>query len=243
MAERVRVQKVIANAGVMSRRAAEEAIAQGRVEVDGAPVRLGDRVDVDTQTVFLDGIPISVHPDSETFLLYKPLGVISTASDPSGRQTVVDLIDSDKRLYPVGRLDADSEGLILVSNDGELTNRVTHPRYGITKTYTVLVTGVPSGRSLRRLTEGVELEDGPARASSARLVERSRGERSLLEIVMVEGRNREVRRMLEAVGHPVVRLVRTAIGPIRDPGLGPGESRRLDPHELRALLESSVSDG
>lgn len=242
MAERVRIQKVIANAGLMSRRAAEEAIAQGRVALDGTPAILGDRVDVDTQTLTLDGVPISVHPELETHLLYKPEGVISTASDPHGRPTVVDLIDSDKRLYPVGRLDADSEGLILVSNDGELTNRVTHPSFGITKTYTALVVGVPTNRALRKLTSGVDLEDGVARALATRLIEESRDDLALIEVVMVEGRNREVRRMLDVVGHPVKRLIRTAIGPIRDPDLRTGQSRRLSPHEIRTLLESGASD-
>ena len=133
MAERIRIQKAIANAGLMSRRKAEEAVELGRVHLDGKTTRLGDRVDVENQVLTLDGVPLPVNPEIETHLLYKPVGVISTASDPGGRKTVVDLIPSEKRLYPVGRLDADSEGLILISNDGDLTNRITHPRYGITK--------------------------------------------------------------------------------------------------------------
>lgn len=242
MAERIRIQKAIANAGLMSRRAAEEAIADGRIRVDGRVAILGDRVDVDVQNLTLDGTPVPVAPDLETHLLYKPVGVISSASDPRGRETVVDLITSDKRLYPVGRLDADSEGLILVSNDGELTNRVTHPRFGITKTYLALVSGIPGSRQIRRLSEGLELEDGPARAQSARVVETSSEDRALVEVVMVEGRNREVRRMFEAIGHQVERLVRTAIGPIRDPDLGPGEARKLAPSEVRKLHEAGSRD-
>lgn len=242
MAERVRIQKAIANAGLMSRRAAEEAIAEGRIRVDGRLAILGDRVDVDRQHLTMDGVPVPVAPDLETHLLYKPVGVISSASDPRGRDTVVDLITSDKRLYPVGRLDADSEGLILVSNDGELTNRVTHPRFGITKTYLALVRGLPADRQIRRLYEGLELEDGPARAQSARVVETSAGDRALVEVVMVEGRNREVRRMFEAIGHEVERLVRTAIGPITDPDLRPGDSRRLTPSEVRRLHEAGSRD-
>jgi len=175
VAERIRIQKAIANAGLMSRRTAEEAVEEGRVALDGNPTRLGDRVDVENQTLTLDGVPLPVNPQIETHLLYKPVGVISTAADPQGRKTVVDLISSDKRLYPVGRLDADSEGLILISNDGELTNRITHPRYGITKKYLAMVDGVPSTSKLRRLVSGVELEDGVARARSARLVESSEG--------------------------------------------------------------------
>lgn len=222
----------------MSRRAAEDAIAGGRVRVDGNPVELGDRVDVDTQSLTVDGVPVPVAPDVETHLLYKPVGVISTADDPRGRRTVVDLVPSDERLYPVGRLDSDSEGLILVSNDGELTNRVTHPSFGISKTYLALVSGKPSARQLRLLTEGVDLDDGPARAVSARMIDQSETGRSLVEVVMVEGRNREVRRMFDAIGHEVERLVRTAIGPIKDPALEPGDSRRLSAEEIQQLLGS-----
>lgn len=242
MAERVRIQKAVANAGLMSRRAAEEAIAEGRIRIDGDVAILGDRVDVDSQLLTLDGIPVPVAPDLETHLLYKPVGVISTADDPQGRSTVVDLIGGDKRLYPVGRLDADSEGLILVSNDGELTNRVTHPSFGIFKTYLALVEGHPGKREIRQLVDGVTLDDGPARAERARVVERSADDRALVELVMVEGRNREVRRMFDVIGFPVQRLVRTAIGPITAPDLAPGESRRLSASEIRRLLESGVRD-
>jgi 23S rRNA pseudouridine2605 synthase len=237
MAERVRIQKAIANAGLMSRRAAEEAMLAGRVLLDGRAVRLGDRVDVERQVLTLDGIPVPVNPKVETHLLYKAVGVVSSARDPQGRTTVVDLVPSGQRLYPVGRLDADSEGLILVSNDGDLTHRVTHPSFGITKTYLVEVEGSPGKGALRRLVEGVELEDGLARAQSARVVDRLGG-KAMVELVMVEGHNREVRRMMAAVGHDVLRLVRTAIGPITDPNLQPGESRRLSATEVRRLLAS-----
>lgn len=221
----------------MSRRAAEEAMVEGRVRLNGKPVVLGDRVDPLQDILTVDGAPVPVREDLETHLLYKPVGVISTADDPQGRETVVDLVPSEQRLYPVGRLDADSEGLILLSNDGELTNRVTHPRYGITKTYLAEVAGNPDRAIIRRLTEGVDLDDGPARAESARVVD-SRPDRALVELVMVEGRNREVRRMLEIVGHEVVRLVRTAIGPITDPNLAPGHSRRLSATEINRLLST-----
>jgi 23S rRNA pseudouridine2605 synthase len=235
MAERIRIQKAIANAGLMSRRAAEDAMRAGRVLLNGQPVVLGDRVDPSSDLLTLDGAPVPVSEDLETHILYKPVGVVSTASDPHGRPTVVDLVPSSRRLYPVGRLDADSEGLILVSNDGELTNRVTHPRYGITKRYLAEVEGKVSPAISRKLTSGVELDDGIARAVRARLVE-SQTERSLIELVMVEGRNREVRRMMESVGHPVIRLVRVAIGPLTEPRLQPGESRRLTPTEIQRLL-------
>lgn len=235
MAERIRVQKAIANAGLMSRRAAEGAMIEGRVELNGRPVVLGDRVDPSVDVLTLDGVPVPVSKELETHLLNKPVGVISTAHDPQGRPTVVDLIHSGRRLYPVGRLDADSEGLILVSNDGELTNRITHPSFGVTKRYLAEVEGAMSKATVRQLTAGVDLEDGPARAESAKLVE-SRQSRSLVELVMVEGRNREVRRMLEAVGHPVIRLVRTAIGGLSDPNLKPGESRKLTATDVHRIL-------
>jgi pseudouridine synthase len=237
MADVVRLQKAIANAGLMSRRAAEDAIMEDRVAIDGRTARLGDRVDVATQQVTLDGVPIPVNPDLETYLLYKPAGIISSASDPQGRATVVDLIQTDARLYPVGRLDYDSEGLILLTNDGELANRVTHPRYGIQKKYLALVRGRPSQSDIRRLTKGVALDDGPARASSARVLDR-KGDSTMVELTMGEGRNREVRRMFESIGLEVTRLVRTAIGPLSDRTLKPGESRLLSVGEITDLLAS-----
>lgn len=242
MAERIRIQKAIASAGLMSRRAAEDAIRADRIRLNGHPVVLGDRVDVEADNLTLDGTPVPVNPDLVTYLLYKPVGVISTATDPQGRQTVVDLIAAEERLYPVGRLDADSEGLILVSNDGELTNRVTHPRYGITKKYVALVDGKPERAALVKLKSGVELEDGPARAKSIRLLETDRG-RSLVEVVMVEGRNREVRRMFSAIGHEVEKLVRTAIGPLTAPDLKPGNFRKLTAADIRRLMEAGLADG
>lgn len=235
MAERIRIQKAIAHSGLMSRRAAEEAMEAGRVLLNGRSVVMGDRVDPEIDVLTVDGAPIPVAADLETHLLYKPVGVISTADDDRGRQTVVDLVPSEHRLYPVGRLDADSEGLILVSNDGELTNRVTHPGFGITKKYLVEVTGRPGQGVIRALTEGVQLDDGPARAESARVVD-ARPDRTLVEVVMVEGRNREVRRMFSTLGHDVTRLVRTAIGSLTDPSLKPGESRRLSATEIHRLL-------
>lgn len=239
MAERIRIQKAISGAGLMSRRRAENAIAEGRVRLDGVLAVLGDRVDFETQIVTLDGVPLPLNPALVTYLLYKPVGVICTADDPHGRRTVIDLIPDERRIWPVGRLDSDTEGLILISNDGELTNRVTHPRYGITKKYVALVGGSPSSSTLKRLTEGVVLEDGPARAESARMVDQFEGE-SLVELVMTEGRNREVRRMFASVGHEVISLVRTAIGPISDSKLKSGEWRVLGPTEITQLLGSGV---
>lgn len=221
-----------------SRRTAEDLIREGRVTVDGAPAHLGQKIDPTVATVLVDGLPLPVRPDLVYYLLYKPLGIISTTDDDRGRATVVDLVPDQARVYPVGRLDADSEGLLILTNDGDLTNLVTHPRHGVTKTYIARVEGVPDRRTIRRLLDGVELEDGPARAERVRLVSESKGE-ALVELVMVEGRNREVRRMLSAVGHEVTSLVRTAIGPIRDPDLQAGEWRPLSIVEVRGLFSAA----
>jgi 23S rRNA pseudouridine2605 synthase len=238
VAERIRVQKAIAHAGLMSRRAAEEAISRGRVTIGDRQAVLGDRVDVDREQVFIDGAPIPIRPGTETHLLYKPVGVVSTADDDRGRTTVVDLVETSTRLYPVGRLDADSEGLILLSNDGDLTNLVTHPRFGISKRYLVLVAGRFTAADVRRLVAGVELDDGPAKAMAAKVVDGDDAT-TMVEISMAEGRNREIRRMLDVLGFEVKRLVRTAIGPITDTTLKPGASRRLTPDEVWRLTRSA----
>ncbi|MFH2072793.1 MAG: pseudouridine synthase [Actinomycetota bacterium] len=222
-----------------SRRAAEDLIRDGRVTVDGTPAHLGQKIEMDTAVVEVDGIRLPVRPDLIYLLLYKPVGVVSTADDPQGRQTVVDLVDAGVRVYPVGRLDADSEGLLLLTNDGDLTKLITHPRHGITKTYLARVAGHPGKAALRDLAEGVELDDGPARALSARVIDRF-GDEALVEVVMTEGRNREVRRLMEAVGHPVRRLVRTAIGPVTDRDLAPGDHRTLTLDEVRSLYAAAM---
>jgi len=207
--------------------------------VDAEPAHLGQKIDVETAVVEVDGVRLPVRPDLLYLLLYKPVGVISTADDPQGRTTVVDLVDPGVRVYPVGRLDADSEGLLLLTNDGDLTERVTHPRYGVTKTYLARVEGHPGRAALRALGDGIEIDDGPARASSARLIDRF-GDEALIEVVMTEGRKREVRRMMDAVGHPVRRLVRTAIGPVSDRDLAPGDHRPLTLDEVRSLYAAAV---
>ncbi len=237
----VRLQKAISAAGLMSRRAAEVLIEGGRVKIDGRRAILGDRVDPSRSVVEVDGARLPLAPHLVTYLVNKPQGVISTTSDPHAAETVVDLVPDFPRVWPVGRLDRRSEGLILLTNDGELTNLVTHPRHGIAKTYRVLVEGTPRPATVRRLIQGVELEDGPARALGARLVDRSARE-AQLELVMGEGRNREIRRMMEEVGYPVRRLVRVAIGPLRDGTLRPGRWRKLANPEVAALYRAASGE-
>jgi 23S rRNA pseudouridine2605 synthase len=209
-------------------------IRAGRVTVDGAPAHLGQKVDPAVARVEVDGVPLPLRPGLVHYLLYKPAGVVSTAADPQGRPTVVDLVPPEPRVYPVGRLDADTEGLLILTNDGDLAAHVAHPRHGVPKTYLARVEGSPGRKALRALTAGVDLDDGPARARAARLVGEQGGE-ALVEVVMGEGRKREVRRLLAAVGHPVQGLVRTSIGPVRDPALRPGTWRHLTLEEVRSL--------
>jgi pseudouridine synthase len=232
----VRLQKVLAAAGVGSRRSCEEMIGAGRVEVDGEVVRrFGARVDPRTQVIRVDGKRIPVSEDLVYLALNKPAGVLSTMSDDRGRRTIADLVaDRSERLFHVGRLDYETEGLILLTNDGELAHRLAHPRYGVLKTYLAEVRG-PVPRDLaRRLTTGVELEDGIVTADRFRVVEQA-GQRVLVEITLHEGRKHVVRRMLAEVGHPVSRLVRTQVGPVSLGSLRPGTSRRLSVAEVGNL--------
>jgi len=234
----IRLQKVLAQAGLGSRRTCEQLIERRRVRVNGAVATLGRRVDPETDVVEVDGAQIGVRPGLVHYLLHKPPGVITTADDPQGRPVVVDLVPPEPRVFPVGRLDADSEGLLLLTNDGDLTHRLTHPSFGVDKEYLVEVDGEPSRGALARLRDGVDLEDGrTAPAKVAQLDGR------LLRITIHEGRNRQVRRMCEAVGHPVVRLVRTRIGPITDRSLKPGEWRALTQDEVRALERAAAGKG
>jgi len=238
--ELARLQKLIAHSGITSRRGAEEMIKAGRVTVDGVAAHLGQKVLREVVTVEVDGVRLPIRPNLVYYLVNKPAGVVSTAADPQGRPTVIDLVPSDPRVYPVGRLDADSEGLLLLTNDGDLTNLITHPSHGISKTYSVLVEGMPTTAEVRRLETGVDLDDGHAAAISARLLDASR-DRALLEVTMSEGRKREVRRMCEAIGHPVIQLFRTAIGPLKDPGLKTGASRPLTMQEVRSLYAAATA--
>ncbi|MEX1288273.1 MAG: pseudouridine synthase [Acidimicrobiia bacterium] len=231
-----KLHKVMARTGIASRRASEILIDRGRVTVDGRPAEVGMRVDAETAHIEVDGVPLPVRPGLVHYLLNKPTGVVSTVADPQGRPTVVDLVPDQPAVHPVGRLDLDSGGLLVLTNDGDLTQLLTHPRHGVTKTYRALVDGRVVDRVARSLVDGVVLEDGPAAAVSARIID-VHGDRSLVEVVMGEGRNREVRRMLDAVGHPVLELFRTAIGPVHDAGLRAGEWRHLALDEVRSLYE------
>jgi 23S rRNA pseudouridine2605 synthase len=233
--EGVRLQKVLAQAGLGSRRTCEELIERGRVRVNGERADLGRRVDPEVDVIEVDGAQIGVKAGLVHYLLNKPAGVVTTASDPQGRPTVVGLVPADPRVFPVGRLDVDTEGLLLLTNDGDLTHRLTHPSFGVEKEYLAEVEGTPSRGALRRLREGVALDDGPTAPAKVASV----GDHGL-RITIHEGRNRQVRRMCEAVGHPVVRLVRTRIGPLAERNLAPGEWRPLSQDEVRALERAAA---
>ncbi|HVF76519.1 MAG TPA: pseudouridine synthase [Acidimicrobiales bacterium] len=225
-----RLQKVLARVGFGSRRVCEDLIAEERVTVNGEVAVLGRRVDLDTDRVEVDGHPVGIKPGLVYYVLNKPRGVVTTAADTHGRPTVVELVPDEPRVFPVGRLDADTEGLLLLTNDGELTHRLTHPSFGVEKEYVAEVEGHPTPAEVRRLREGVELEDGMTAPAKVAL-----GDTNVLRITIHEGRNRQVRRMCEAVGHPVTRLVRIRIGPLTDRRLKPGEWRALTLEEVRAL--------
>jgi 23S rRNA pseudouridine2605 synthase len=230
-----RLQKVLARAGQGSRRVCEELIADGRVTVDGEVAVLGRRVDVTTARVEVDGMLLPVAPDLVYYLLNKPAGVITTSSDPQGRPTVMDLVPAEPRVFSVGRLDQDTEGLLIMTNDGALAQLLSHPSHGVDKEYVAEVEhGTPSPGALRKLRQGVALDDGTTAPASVGVL--SPG---VLRIVIHEGKNRQVRRMCDAVGHPVRRLVRTRIGTLRDTGLPPGHWRDLTGPEVRALAGSA----
>jgi 23S rRNA pseudouridine2605 synthase len=230
-----RLQKVLAAAGLGSRRQCEELILAGRVEVGGKPAtELGTRVDPGRERIRVDGVPLA-RPKRVYYALHKPAGVVCTSRDPSGRPRAIDLVPAaNERLFTVGRLDLNSEGLILVTNDGELANQLTHPRYGVEKTYRVLVAGDPSPEVVSQLRRGVRLAEGLAKVARLRVIRRYK-QSALLEMVLDEGRNREIRRVLARVGHKVLRLVRIGIGPLRLGTLPSGEYRRLNRGEVNAL--------
>jgi 23S rRNA pseudouridine2605 synthase len=235
-----RLQKVLAHAGVGSRRACEDLILQGRVSVDGQVVReLGTRVDPARARIAVDGEAVRLERPVY-FAVFKPKGYVSTNNDPSGRPRVVDLLpEIPQRVYSVGRLDEMSVGLMILTNDGELANRLAHPRFGVEKVYRAIVAGTPGPEVLRQLTEGVWLAEGKVRARRVRVVGH-KGEATVLEMVLAEGKNREVRRMLARLGHKVMSLTRVAIGPISLRGLTVGQWRHLTPHEVHLLHQAAA---
>jgi 23S rRNA pseudouridine2605 synthase len=238
-----RLQKVLAAAGLGSRRQCEELITAGRVDVDRRVVtELGTRVDPAKQAIRVDGVALHT-ARLEYFAVNKPSGVLCTNRDPSGRTRVIDLLgDKHARLFTIGRLDLHSEGLILVTNDGELANRLTHPRYGVRKTYRVVVAGNPTREVLTKLESGVHLAEGFARAERMEIRSHHK-ESTTLEMVLREGKNREIRRLLARVGHKVLRLTRIAVGPIRLGSLPTGAVRRLMPDEVKALKREGAAAG
>lgn len=234
--EGIRLQKVLAAAGMGSRRACEVLIGEGRVSVDGEPVlEQGRRVDPETAVIRVDGLRITTSTTRVYLALNKPKGMVSAMSDPDGRPTVGDLvIDRKERLFHVGRLDADTEGLLLLTNDGELAHRLSHPSYEVPKTYLAEIIGPVQRDVGKRLRAGILLEDGPVKVDSFKLVD-SAANKVLVEVVLHEGRKHVVRRLLSEVGHPVQSLVRTAIGPVYLGSHRPGRLRNLSPQEVAAL--------
>jgi 23S rRNA pseudouridine2605 synthase len=229
-----RLQKVLARAGIGSRRAVEDLIEQGRIAVNGQIARLGQRVDSSKDKVEVDGSTVPLDVSLVYYLVNKPVGTITSADDPEGRPTVLDLVDAPVRVWPVGRLDVDSEGALLLTNDGELSHRLTHPSFEVPKTYVAKVTGSVGERSLRALARGVELEDGLTGPARVDVIDRAGGA-TLVEITITEGRNRQVRRMFDALGHRVLGLARVAVGPLKLGHLKPGSVRKLAPAEVREL--------
>jgi 23S rRNA pseudouridine2605 synthase len=237
-----RLQKILSTAGIASRRAAEEYITQGRVTVNGDTVtELGTKADPETDDIRVDGRRVKTPARRRYILLYKPKGYITTRSDPERRPTVLDLLTTGgvrDYVYPVGRLDYDSEGLLLLTSDGELAEKLTHPKHGVGREYHVRVRGVPDEKAIARLRKGISLDGertAPASVDLHKVIDTERGADAILSMVIYEGRNRQVRRMCEAVGHPVTKLKRVRIGPITDDHIRPGEFRDLDEKEVAAL--------
>lgn len=234
-----RLQKILAQAGIASRRHSEALIQAGRVAVNGLVVtQLGTQADPDTDRIEVDGRPVVVSGQRAYYLLHKPRGFLSTCYDPQGRKTVLELVPYAPGLHPVGRLDRDTSGLLIVTNDGDFTEALTHPRHGIAKTYLAEVRGRPGATSLQTLRTGVRLEGGVTLPAEVDLLEK-RTDTTVLAISIREGRNRQVRRMMEAVGHPVVRLERVAIGDLTAGDLAQGQYRLLSEGEVQALLRSA----
>ncbi|PRO66776.1 pseudouridine synthase [Alkalicoccus urumqiensis] len=237
-----RLQKIIAKAGITSRRKAEKLIEDGRVEVNGKKVtELGAKANQQTDKIVVDGVPLE-NEEPVYYLLYKPAGVISSVSDEAGRKVVTDYITTEKRIYPVGRLDYDTSGAIILTNDGEFANQLMHPKYKVEKTYYAKVEGIPDKEAIKQLRRGIEIDGHKTSPAFAKVRQtNNRKGTSLVELVIHEGRNRQVRRMLEAVGHPVLKLRREQYGVVDLQGLNAGEYRELKPYEVKKLRESAVT--
>ena len=238
----IRLQKIISQAGLASRRAAEKLIAEGRVSVNGETVHeMGTKADPGRDDIRVDGRRVKAAERPRYILLYKPTGYVTTRSDPQRRPTVVDLLGGVREyVYPVGRLDYDTEGLLLLTNDGELAARLTHPRHGVERTYEARVAGMPDEAAVERLRRGIPLDGRRTLPAEVSVLNKRRGDRDgILSITIREGRNRQVRRMFEAVGHPVKKLARVGIGPLSDRGLKPGTWRELTAQELRVLRQTA----
>jgi 23S rRNA pseudouridine2605 synthase len=243
-----RLQKILSAAGIASRRAAEEYIRQGRVSVNGHTItELGTKADPDGDDIRVDGRRLKQPSRRRYILLYKPRGYITSRSDPQKRPTVIDLLTKGgvrEYVYPVGRLDYESEGLLIVTSDGDLAAKLTHPSHGVARQYEARVKGVPDAHTLERLSKGVVLDGrrtSPAEVEVVKVLETTGTPQSVVSVTIHEGRNRQVRRMCEAVGHPVMRLRRVRIGPITDPNIRPGEFRDLSPKEIAALKRAAES--
>ncbi len=235
-----RIQKVLARAGHGSRRGCEELIVQGRVRVDGKPAVLGQKVDIARQVITVDGEKLKP-PEEFTYLaLHKPRGVLSDTEDTRGRKTILDLLPSRRHLFPIGRLDLNSEGLVILTNDGDLAHRLLHPRYGHEREYLVLVAGRPSWNVIRRWRQGIVLDERRTLPADVR-VSRVESGNTWLQIVMREGKKRQIRRVAAALGHPVLRLIRVRIGPIHLGSLRPGKWRELTKREVRALRGAAAT--
>jgi 23S rRNA pseudouridine2605 synthase len=239
--EMERLQKILSQAGIASRRASEQLMLDGRVTVNGATVReLGTKADSARDDIRVDGRRVKVAARHRYILLNKPRGYVTTRSDPERRPTVIDLLGGVREyVYPVGRLDFDSDGLLLLTNDGDLAARLTHPRHGVARMYEAVVLGVPDAHDLKRLARGVTIDDRPTQPAIVKVL-RTRGGGAVLEITVREGRNRQVRKMCEAIGHPVSQLTRVAIGPLRDSRLKPGQWRDLGDAEVLRLRTAAA---
>lgn len=239
-----RLQKIIAQAGIASRRKAEKLIAEGKVKVNGKVVtKLGTKVDINKDKITVDGIPLE-REEPVYYLLYKPRSVISSVTDDKNRKVVTDFIPEDKRIFPVGRLDYDTSGVILLTNDGDFAHMLMHPKYEIEKTYIAKVEGIISKETMNQLKKGIELEDGmTAPAKVKRIAINKKKKTSIVELTIHEGRNHQVKRMLEAVGHPVIKLKRERFAFLTCEGMNPGEYRKLTPKEVKQLVALATKKG